>query len=160
MSTHPSAPRVASRHLLLEIVSAFLKALRSPNPRRAFDAVIPTMVELASGSLDFLVWRINAALHAPGTAGRVSARLLGAVRSGGPVGRAVEKVVAGDPLNESDVDKLMGVVEGTVIDVLSDIGDVRAAAEALKLPVDDAVRLVVGPKFDSARETVKSIVWH
>lgn len=50
----------------------------------------------------------------------------------------------------------MGVLENTTVDVLENITDVRSAAAALQMPVDDAIHLVLKPKIDAARDAVHS----
>jgi len=155
----PSASRVASRRLLVDVIMVFFDALRRNMPRslRAFDAVIPQAVEMAaSGTLEFLAWRVNVALHTPMTVSKVAVRVLNAAKPNGPIREVVEKVVDGDRIGREDVDALVDVLEGATVDVLNDITDVRSAAEALKMPVDDAIRLTLGPKVKAARNAVQS----
>lgn len=154
----PSSSRVASRFALLEIVRVFLDALRRPPTRRlAFIDVIPSGVEaFASGTFEFLVWRINAALHTPVVAGKVANRIVSAMRQDGPVRDVFEKIIEGEPIEDEDLERIVGVLENTTVDVLENITDVRSAAAALQMPVDDAIHLVLKPKIDAARDAVHS----
>ena len=155
----PSASRVASRRLLVDVVMVFLDALRRnmPRGRRAFDAIIPQAVDMAaSGTLELLTWRVNIALHTPTTVGKVVVRLMDAAKPEGAIREVVGKVVEGDRIEREDVDALVDVLEGATVDVLNDITDVRSAAEALKMPVDDAIRLSLGPKVRAARNAVQA----
>jgi len=155
----PSASRVASRRLLVDVIMVFLDALRRnmPRSRRAVVDVIPPVVDaFASGTLDMLTWRVNVALHTPMTVSKVVLRVMDAAKPNGPIREVVEKVVEGDRIERDDVDALVNVIEGATVDVLNDITDVRAAAQALKMPVDDAIRLTLGPKVRAARNAVQS----
>ncbi|NBR00724.1 MAG: hypothetical protein EBT79_12730 [Actinobacteria bacterium] len=154
----PSASRVASRRLLVDVVMVFLDALRRnlPHTRRAFDAFIPHTVEFASsGALELLTWRINLALHTPATVSKIVVRLLNAAKPDGALRGIVGKVVDGERIDRQDVDALVDVLEGATVDVLNDIADVRSAAEAMRIPVDDAIRMTLGPKVNAARSAVQ-----
>lgn len=155
----PIASRVASRRILSDVVAVFLDALRrgAPTTRRAFvDLIPPALDTFAMGAGESIAWRINAALHTPTTVGKVVVRIMAAARSDGPIRGVVQKVVGGDRVGRGDVDALVDVIEGATVDVLNDITDVRAAAEALRMPVDDAIRLTLGPKISAARNAVQA----
>lgn len=154
----PSASRVASRRLLVDVVMVFLDALRRnlPRTRRAFVDVVPPAVDaLASGALDLLAWRINIALHTPATVGKVVVRVMDAAKPNGPIREVVTKVVGGDAVDRDDVEALVDVLEGATVDVLNDITDVQSAAAALRMPVDDAIRITLKPRVDAARSLVQ-----
>lgn len=153
------ASRVASRRILSDVVAVFLDALRrgTPPTRRAFvDLIPPALDTFAMGAGESIAWRINVALHTPTTVGKVVVRIMAAARSDGPIRGVVQKVVGGDRVGRADVDALVDVIEGATVDVLNDITDVRAAAEALRMPVDDAIRLTLGPKIRAARSAVQA----
>ena len=154
----PSATRVASRRLLVDVVMVFLDALRRnlPRSRRAFIDVVPPAVDaFASGGLDFLMWRVNVALHSPIVASKVVGRVMSAAKPNGPLREVVTKVVEGDRIDRDDVDALVDVLEGATVDVLNDITDVQSAAAALRMPVDQAIRITLKPRLDAARSTVQ-----
>ena len=154
----PSATRVASRRLLVDVVMVFLDALRRSlsRTRRAFVEAIPPAVDaFASGGLDFLMWRLNAALHSPIVASKVVGRVMSAAKPNGPLREVVTKVVEGDRIDRDDVDALVDVLEGATVDVLNDITDVQSAAAALRMPVDQAIRITLKPRLDAARSTVQ-----
>lgn len=154
----PSASRVASRRLLVDVVMVFLDALRRnpPRSRRAFVDVVPPAVEaFASGTMDLLVWRVNAALHTPTVVGKVVGRVMSAAKPNGPLREVATKVVGGDRIDRDDVNALVDVIEGATVDVLNDITDVQSAAAALRMPVDQAIRITLRPRLDAARSTVR-----
>jgi len=154
----PSASRVASRRLLVDVVMVFLDALRRnlPRGRRAFVDVIPPAVDaFASGAFDVIIWRINAALHTPTVVGKIVGRVMSAAKPNGPLREVVTKVVDGDRIDRDDVDDLVDVLEGATVDVLNDITDVQSAAAALRMPVDQAIRITLRPKVDAARDAVQ-----
>ena len=155
----PSASRVASRRLLIDVVMVFLDALRRnlPRNRRAFvDVVPPVMDALATGAFDVLFWRVNAALHTPITVGKVVGRVMSAAKPNGPLREVVTKVVGGDRIDRADVDALVDVLEGATVDVLNDITDVQSAAAAMRMPVDEAIRMTLKPRLEAARKTVQA----
>lgn len=154
----PSATRVASRRLLVDVVMVFLDALRRnlPRSRRAFIDVVPPAVDaFASGGFDFLMWRVNVALHSPIVASKVVGRVVSAAKSDGPIREVVTKVIDGDRIDRDDVNALVDVLEGATVDVLNDITDVQSAAAALRMPVDQAIRITLKPRLDAARSTVQ-----
>jgi hypothetical protein len=153
------ASRVASRRILSDVVAVFFDALRwgAPTARRAFIELIPPAIDTFTlGAAETIAWRINASLHMPTTVGRVAVRVMAAARSDGALRKVVEKVVAGDQVERRDVDALVDVLEGATVDVLNDITDVRSAAEAMRMPVDDAIRLTLRPRVSAARNAVQA----
>lgn len=155
----PSSVRVASRRLLVDLVMVFLDSLRRGLPRRrgASIEVLPHVVNfLTSGAGDLLYWRINVALHTPITVGRIVGRVITAAKPNGPLHEIVRKALEGELVEREDVLALTEVIESATVDVLNDITDVNSAA--LNLPVGDAIRITLEPRFLSARKALQKVL--
>lgn len=159
----PSAVRVASRRLLIDLVRVFLDALRRgpERKRRAFIEVLPHAVEtLALSAGELLTWRVNVALHTPVTVGKIVGRVMTAAKPGGPLYEIVEKAFEGEKIEKEDVLEITKVIESATVDVLNDITDVNSAAAALRLPVNDAIRLTIEPRLRFARRAIQEVLYN
>lgn len=149
--------RIASRRLLVDVIMVFLNALRQGHPgHRAFIEHIPHVLDTAaSATLDLMTWRVNLALHTPAVVGKIVGRMVNAAKPNGPLHDIISNVVSGNSVRRTEVNAFLDVLESATVDVLEDITDVRSAAAALQMPVSDAIRITLDPKFYIARNAVQ-----
>jgi hypothetical protein len=115
--------------------------------RRAFlDVFPPAMDTIASSTLDMLLWRINVALHTPTTVGKVVSCVMDAAKPHGSFREIVTKMIEGDALDINDANVFVDVFEKAITDVLNDLIDVQSASAALRMPVNDVIRIALNPK--------------